>query len=205
MHGNLLSSPHIPVYLFLYAFLYGVTPTGQYLISGGQDGVVKVYDAHRGIEISTATAEAMEAGDADAEGSGGSGGGETLAHGYSFLAARDAINGVSVHPYLALLATSSGQRQFAPPIDDSSDDSADEEEEEVLEEAAVSDPAATAVGSSSGGAGGSAGAVSGKRKMGGGGRAGKKQLKQTKQQQSAPLPQSSVKIWQPSYPKPQPT
>ncbi|CAL8326627.1 unnamed protein product [Lota lota] len=73
--------------------------SGGYLLSGDTEGLVSVWD--------TQTAPPS--------------GSEELLHPLlQFQAHRDCTNGISVHPYMPLLATSSGQRQFPGPGDSSS-------------------------------------------------------------------------------------
>ncbi|XP_020822083.2 telomerase Cajal body protein 1 [Phascolarctos cinereus] len=69
---------------------FDLDPTGQFLASGSTDGVVSVWDTSR-------TGENQQ---------------EPL---MSFLPQNDCTNGVSLHPSMPLLATSSGQRVFPEP------------------------------------------------------------------------------------------
>ncbi|KAG7258996.1 hypothetical protein CRUP_021968 [Coryphaenoides rupestris] len=69
---------------------------GAYLLSGDTEGLVSVWDT-----------QAVPP----------SGGEELLQPLLQFQAHRDCTNGISVHPYMPLLATSSGQRQFLGPGD----------------------------------------------------------------------------------------
>ena len=104
---------------------FDLDSTGRYLVSGGQDGVVKVFDSKRATTAFASSTSNAAGGAGAGNGSGGAAPkhgsatdgfamGEALMHDYSFVAERDAVNGVSLHPWLALLATSSGQRHFAP-------------------------------------------------------------------------------------------
>ncbi|KAK0150159.1 Telomerase Cajal body protein 1 [Merluccius polli] len=74
--------------------------SGGYLLSGDTEGLVSVWD--------TQTVPP-------------SGSDELLQPLLHFQAHRDCTNGISVHPYMPLLATSSGQRQFPGPGDSSSE------------------------------------------------------------------------------------
>ncbi|CAA0835982.1 Transducin/WD40 repeat-like superfamily protein [Striga hermonthica] len=68
---------------------FDIEPFGRYLGTGGQDGLVHIYDLQTGEWVS------------------------------SFQAASDTINGVSFHPLLPMAATSSGQRRYGGLDDDS--------------------------------------------------------------------------------------
>uniref|UniRef100_A0A1A8R2N7 Telomerase Cajal body protein 1 n=1 Tax=Nothobranchius rachovii TaxID=451742 RepID=A0A1A8R2N7_9TELE len=80
--------------------------SGRYLLSGDTEGVVSVWDSR------TAPPDGNE---------------ELLQPELRFQAHWDCTNGVSVHPFMPLVATSSGQRQFPWP-GDSEGDSASEAE-----------------------------------------------------------------------------
>eukprot|EP00257_Ricinus_communis_P008248 XP_002525611.2 telomerase Cajal body protein 1 [Ricinus communis] len=67
--------------------LFDVEPYGRYLATGGQDGLVHVYDLQSGQWIS------------------------------GFQAAADTVNGFSFHPILPMAASSSGHRRFQVPDD----------------------------------------------------------------------------------------
>ncbi|PRW60676.1 telomerase Cajal body 1 [Chlorella sorokiniana] len=70
---------------------FDVEPCGRHLATGGEDGVVRLFDLRDGSEAG------------------------------QFPAAQDTVNGVAFHPFLPLLATASGQRRyFLAPCDDSS-------------------------------------------------------------------------------------
>ncbi|KAL3627647.1 hypothetical protein CASFOL_029010 [Castilleja foliolosa] len=61
---------------------FDIEPHGRYLGTGGQDGLVHIYDLQTGEWVS------------------------------SFQAALDTVNGVSFHPFLPMAATSSGHRRY---------------------------------------------------------------------------------------------
>uniref|UniRef100_A0A3Q2QMF7 Telomerase Cajal body protein 1 n=1 Tax=Fundulus heteroclitus TaxID=8078 RepID=A0A3Q2QMF7_FUNHE len=80
--------------------------SGRYLLSGDTEGVVSVWDAH------TAPPDGNE---------------ELLQPQLRFQAHWDCTNGISVHPFMPILATSSGQRQFPWPTDSEGDSASDTE------------------------------------------------------------------------------
>ncbi|KAK9267315.1 hypothetical protein L1049_009738 [Liquidambar formosana] len=67
--------------------LFDIEPFGRHLGTGGQDGLVHIYDLQTGQWIS------------------------------SFQAALDTVNGFSFHPFLPMAASSSGHRRFGTPDD----------------------------------------------------------------------------------------
>ncbi|KAK0580011.1 hypothetical protein LWI29_035003 [Acer saccharum] len=67
--------------------LFDIEPYGRHLGTGGQDGLVHIYDLQTGQWIS------------------------------GFRAAADTVNGFSFHPYLPMAASSSGHRRFEAPDD----------------------------------------------------------------------------------------
>ncbi|XP_056171829.1 uncharacterized protein LOC115693487 isoform X8 [Syzygium oleosum] len=67
---------------------FDVEPLGRHLGTGGQDGLVHIYDLQTGQWIS------------------------------GFQAASDTVNGFSFHPFLPMAASSSGHRRFEVPEDD---------------------------------------------------------------------------------------
>ncbi|XP_023646244.1 telomerase Cajal body protein 1 [Paramormyrops kingsleyae] len=73
---------------------FDLDPSGQYLLSGDTGGVVYVWD------VSTAPPD------------GGEG---VLQPHFQFQAHGDCTNGISIHPYMPLLVSSCGQRQFSCP------------------------------------------------------------------------------------------
>lgn len=83
---------------------FDLDPSGRFLLSGDTDGLVSVWDTHCTPYGSTAELQP--------------------AH-LTFQAHWDCTNGVSVHPFLPLLATSSGQRQFSWPSDSEGDSGSD--------------------------------------------------------------------------------
>lgn len=85
---------------------FDLDQSGRYLLSGDTEGVVSVWDTH------TAPPDGNE---------------ELLQPQLRFQAHWDCTNGISVHPFMPLLATSSGQRQFPWP-GESEGDSASEGE-----------------------------------------------------------------------------
>ncbi|KAK9818157.1 hypothetical protein WJX72_007963 [[Myrmecia] bisecta] len=72
---------------------FDIEPCGRHLATGGQDGMVRMFDLRTG----------EAAGD--------------------YVAAADTVNGVQFHPFLPLLATASGQRRFYLAPSDSDSDS----------------------------------------------------------------------------------
>ncbi|XP_076843471.1 telomerase Cajal body protein 1 [Brachyhypopomus gauderio] len=80
---------------------FDLDPSGRYLISGDTDGVMSVWDTL------TAPPDGNEV---------------VLQPLLQFQAHRDCTNGISVHPYMPLVASCSGQRHFPSPADDSSSD-----------------------------------------------------------------------------------
>ncbi|KAL7130140.1 hypothetical protein ABFS83_13G113700 [Erythranthe nasuta] len=68
---------------------FDIEPLGRYLGTGGQDGLVHIYDLQTGEWVS------------------------------SFQAALDTVNGFAFHPFLPMAATSSGHRRFTGLVDDS--------------------------------------------------------------------------------------
>ncbi|XP_074657964.1 telomerase Cajal body protein 1-like [Tubulanus polymorphus] len=83
---------------------FDIDRSGNYLVSGNHDGSVHVWDLNATSETSA------------------------LPPINTFNIHSDTVNGVSLHPYLPLLATSSGQRHLSP-ADDSDDDDSDSEED----------------------------------------------------------------------------
>ncbi|XP_078170957.1 transducin/WD40 repeat-like superfamily protein [Carex rostrata] len=67
---------------------FDIEPSGRYLGTGGQDGLVHIYDLQTGQWVS------------------------------GIQAAADTVNGLSFHPYLPLAASSSGHRRFGTTDDD---------------------------------------------------------------------------------------
>ncbi|CAL8109680.1 unnamed protein product [Orchesella dallaii] len=72
---------------------FDVTPNGRYLISGGTDGVVRIWDMLKQDD-------------------------EPIL----FKGDTDCVNGISLNPFVPLLATSSGQRHFMEVADDSDEE-----------------------------------------------------------------------------------
>ncbi|XP_010449051.1 PREDICTED: telomerase Cajal body protein 1-like [Camelina sativa] len=70
---------------------FDIEPCGRHLGTGGQDGLVHMYDLQTGNWVS------------------------------GYQAASDTVNTFSFHPYLPMAATSSGHRRFAIPDDDDED------------------------------------------------------------------------------------
>ncbi|BFG27651.1 hypothetical protein CerSpe_139260 [Prunus speciosa] len=67
--------------------LFDIDPLGRHLCTGGQDGIVHIYDLQTGQWVS------------------------------GFQAALDTVNGFSFHPFLPIATSSSGQRRFVGPDD----------------------------------------------------------------------------------------
>lgn len=85
---------------------FDLDSSGRYLLSGDTEGVVSVWDTH------TVPPDGNE---------------ELLQPLLRFRAHWDCTNGISVHPFMPLLATSSGQRQFPWPGDSEGDSASDGE------------------------------------------------------------------------------
>ncbi|XP_042256787.1 telomerase Cajal body protein 1 [Thunnus maccoyii] len=85
--------------------------SGRYLLSGDTEGVVSVWDTQ------TAPPDGNE---------------ELLQPQLRFQAHWDCTNGISIHPFMPLLATSSGQRQFPWPSDSDGDSASDGEGGEAV-------------------------------------------------------------------------
>ncbi|XP_051923954.1 telomerase Cajal body protein 1 [Hippocampus zosterae] len=79
---------------------FDLDPSGRYLLSGGTEGEVSVWDTQNP-----------------------PGGEELLQPQLRFQAHWDCTNGISIHPFMPLVATSSGQRQFLWPSDGEGDSS----------------------------------------------------------------------------------
>ncbi|XP_066538135.1 telomerase Cajal body protein 1 isoform X2 [Hoplias malabaricus] len=86
---------------------FDLDPSGRYIVSGNTDGMMSVWDTL------TAPPDGSE---------------EILQPYLQFQAHRDCTNGISIHPFMPLVASSSGQRQFPWPGD--SDDSGSESDED---------------------------------------------------------------------------
>ncbi|XP_019616447.1 PREDICTED: telomerase Cajal body protein 1-like [Branchiostoma belcheri] len=93
---------------------FHMSSTGRYLVSGGQAGVISVWD--------TAMTPAPE---------DSSNPEPVLQPVLTWRGHNDAVNGVSLHPFSTLLVTASGQRKFHVPMD-SSDSDTDESDEELM-------------------------------------------------------------------------
>uniref|UniRef100_A0A3Q2D6T1 Telomerase Cajal body protein 1 n=1 Tax=Cyprinodon variegatus TaxID=28743 RepID=A0A3Q2D6T1_CYPVA len=85
---------------------FDLDQSGRYLLSGDTEGVVSVWDTH------TARPDGTE---------------ELLQPQIRFKAHWDCTNGISLHPFMPILATSSGQRQFPWPADSEGDSASDTE------------------------------------------------------------------------------
>lgn len=85
---------------------FDLDQSGRYLLSGDTEGVVSVWDTH------TAPPDGNE---------------KLLQPQLRFQAYWDCTNGISIHPFMPLLATSSGQRQFPWPGDSEGDSASDTE------------------------------------------------------------------------------
>ncbi|XP_041926939.1 telomerase Cajal body protein 1 isoform X2 [Alosa sapidissima] len=88
---------------------FDLDPTGRYLLSGDTDGMMSVWDTL------TAPPDGQE---------------EVLQPHLQFRAHRDCANGMSVHPFMPLLVTSSGQRHFLCPGGHSDSDSGSDSDED---------------------------------------------------------------------------
>lgn len=78
---------------------FDIEASGRHLITGGDDGFVRVFDLRDGSEVSM------------------------------FLAARDCVNGCAFHPSEPLIATSSGERRYYVPAFGAGDDSGDDDDD----------------------------------------------------------------------------
>ncbi|XP_070786007.1 telomerase Cajal body protein 1 [Enoplosus armatus] len=85
---------------------FDLDPSGRYLLSGDTEGMVSVWDTQ------TAPPDGDE---------------ELLQPQLRFQTHWDCTNGISIHPFMPLLATSSGQRQFPWPGDSEGDSASDGE------------------------------------------------------------------------------
>uniref|UniRef100_A0A665VH61 Telomerase Cajal body protein 1 n=1 Tax=Echeneis naucrates TaxID=173247 RepID=A0A665VH61_ECHNA len=85
--------------------------SGRYLLSGDTEGMVSVWDSQ------TAPPDGDE---------------ELLQPQLRFQAHWDCTNGISIHPFMPLIATSSGQRQFPWPGDSEGDSASDAEGDEAV-------------------------------------------------------------------------
>ncbi|XP_073331725.1 telomerase Cajal body protein 1 [Pagrus major] len=90
---------------------FDLDQSGRYLLSGDTEGVVSVWDTQ------TAPPDVNE---------------ELLQPQLRFQAHWDCTNGISIHPFMPLLATSSGQRQFQWPGDSEGDSASDGEGGEAV-------------------------------------------------------------------------
>nr|XP_040037239.1 telomerase Cajal body protein 1 [Gasterosteus aculeatus aculeatus]XP_040037240.1 telomerase Cajal body protein 1 [Gasterosteus aculeatus aculeatus]XP_040037241.1 telomerase Cajal body protein 1 [Gasterosteus aculeatus aculeatus]XP_040037242.1 telomerase Cajal body protein 1 [Gasterosteus aculeatus aculeatus]XP_040037244.1 telomerase Cajal body protein 1 [Gasterosteus aculeatus aculeatus] len=90
---------------------FDLDPSGRYLLSGDTDGMVSVWDTQ------TAPPDGNEV---------------LLQPQLSFQAHWDCTNGISVHPFMPLLATSSGQRQFPSPGESEGDSASEGETAEAV-------------------------------------------------------------------------
>ncbi|XP_063967162.1 telomerase Cajal body protein 1-like [Lytechinus pictus] len=92
---------------------FDVDSTGQYLVSGNQNGSVSIWD--------TSQPPTSSMNDTD----------PILLPCYKYKAHDDCVNGISLHPHLPVMATTSGQRQLKCPgkslTSTSDDDDSDEE------------------------------------------------------------------------------
>ncbi|XP_056156484.1 telomerase Cajal body protein 1 [Lampris incognitus] len=85
--------------------------SGRYLLSGDTEGMVSLWDTQ------TAPPDGNE---------------DLLQPQAQFQAHRDCTNGISIHPFMPLLATSSGQRQFLSPGDSEGDSASDGEGDQAM-------------------------------------------------------------------------
>ncbi|XP_072033620.1 telomerase Cajal body protein 1-like [Amphiura filiformis] len=88
--------------------------TGRYLFSGNTDGTVSVWDTNNPPEQQGTSQERV------------------LKPMLNFQAHEDSVNGVSIHPHLPLIATSSGQRHFPLPLANMNSDS-DSDTEDTMD------------------------------------------------------------------------
>ncbi|KAM3857824.1 telomerase Cajal body protein 1 [Diretmus argenteus] len=89
---------------------FDLDASGRYLLSGDTEGMVSVWDTQ------TAPPDGNE---------------QLLQPQLQFQAHWDCTNGISIHPFMPLLATSSGQRQFPSPGDGEGDSTSDGEGDEA--------------------------------------------------------------------------
>nr|CAG4645552.1 EOG090X06W9 [Lynceus sp. MCZ IZ 141354] len=85
---------------------FDLDPSGSFLVSGSTSGNVRIWDSLNGDEIS----EPEEC---------------VQVQGASWNLHSDCVNGISLHSWLPILASTSGQRHFAEPVHDSDPDSED--------------------------------------------------------------------------------
>ncbi|KAG9274526.1 telomerase Cajal body protein 1 [Astyanax mexicanus] len=86
---------------------FDLDPSGRYLMSGDTEGVMSVWD------ILTAPSDGNE---------------DVLQPFLKFQAHRDCTNGISIHPFMPLVASCSGQRQFPSPDDSDGSDSGSDQD-----------------------------------------------------------------------------
>ncbi|XP_061921368.1 telomerase Cajal body protein 1 [Entelurus aequoreus] len=96
---------------------FDLDSSGRYLLSGDTEGILSMWDT-------SVTAP--------------SGSEELLQPQLRFQANWDCTNGISIHPFMPLLATSSGQRQFPWPSENETDSSSDDEGRDTAISAATS-------------------------------------------------------------------
>ncbi|XP_061816374.2 telomerase Cajal body protein 1 isoform X1 [Nerophis lumbriciformis] len=96
---------------------FDLDSSGRYLLSGDTEGIVSMWDT------SVTPPSGSE---------------EVLQPQLRFQAHWDCTNGVSIHPFMPLLATSSGQRQFPWPSENETDSSSDDEGHDTAISAATS-------------------------------------------------------------------
>nr|CAG4647080.1 EOG090X06W9 [Megafenestra aurita] len=96
---------------------FDLDPSGRYLISGDTSGDVTIWDTQVGLEASDNSSESPLS---------------RLASRYRYRVNDDCTNGVSFHPWLPLVATSSGQRHLTCRIVDDSDEESTDSETESL-------------------------------------------------------------------------
>ncbi|KAJ8246838.1 hypothetical protein GJAV_G00255950 [Gymnothorax javanicus] len=89
---------------------FDLDPTGQYLLSGNTEGVVAVWDTSAAPSGSEAVLQPL----------------------IQFQAHSDCTNGIGLHPFMPLLATSSGQRQFCWPGDSEEDSDSGSDSEAMM-------------------------------------------------------------------------
>ncbi|CAH0625575.1 unnamed protein product [Chrysodeixis includens] len=94
---------------------FDISPCGKYLVSGGTDGIIKVWDENH-VKWRTSL-NYTEDNEDNAT--------------YKFPLHRDSCNSVSIHPIRPIIATGSGQYHMVDPITDDNDESNDKEQSET--------------------------------------------------------------------------
>jgi WD40 repeat protein len=121
-----LRNPRTPVAAFKrethtnQRMMFDLDSEGQFLVTGDQTGDVCIFDLKSDEAVASTPQEPMPPSKA-------------------FRACGDSVNGVSLHPSLAVLATGSGKRNFTSSmaIDSSDEDSNDEESADEMSDCSL--------------------------------------------------------------------